>query len=385
MSFNDKEEVMLKQVPEGSVALNAQFDRLRERLFDHQVFQRSRGEFKFLTHTLQKLTEKAESATDFLRRLDRIFADARTVASIYAQFVQDGHNDAAAEILLALADRSQLLPQEEILSDHTVPYTLLMFEPEKTLYLLKLCFNWSGDAMWEFSKSKWASRWRALASGLREVRKKAADVKVSLVELPKDMQELCRSFPSIPSLLSEIREYVPNFQPCLTGEAYCRDVTLQFEHKANKQLRQYFHDGWRLHPAKKAARSNLFSQQYSGSSSSLFDYNRACAYEYLKFLECSNCAYLLKGDRSEIISHFPRPMQDRIATWQFRIPENVRTFFYNVGLHIEAEHDRWTRERPSFCSKNLHSGWGAMILHHDRHYAVRYDLDEEVTRITLQC
>lgn len=237
--------------------------------------------------------------------------------------------------------------------------------------------------MWEFVKSKWASRWYALASRLSGVREKAADVKVSPAEFPKDMQELCRSFPSIPSLLSQIHESVHSFPQCLTGEAYCQDVTLQFVHEANEQLRQYFHGGWGLRPAERAARSDLFSRQYqSGSSYSLFDYN--IAYAKLGFLEKHGCAYLLKGDRSAIVSCFPRPLQDKIATWQFRLPDNVRIYGCRIGLHVEAEHERWTRERPSFCSKNLHSGWGAMILHNDRHYAVRYDPGEEVTRMTLQ-
>lgn len=367
---------MLKQVPEESVSESQQYDRLRERVFDHQVFQRSRGKFGFLTEVLEGLAGEAESATDFLRRLDQIFADARTTANIYAQFVQDGYDDAAAEALQCLADESHRLPQEEVLSVHTVPYTLLMFEPEKTLYLLKLAFNWNGDEMWRFVQEKWGPTWR-FNDNYRRGEEPQRPPEEIMPDFPPDLRELCRKFPSLFLTLREIRSYQLHFRPEVLGNAHKHDVLKPFLHAAKEPLQIAFCDAIRLRPVEYGLGRDFFSNNID-----LFWHEARV--DDLGFLRQFGAAYLLKGDRSNLVSLFPRKMQDRIATWQFQVPDNIHPYDCQVGLHIEAEHERWRRERPSFCSKNLHSGWGAMMLYHDRRYARRYELGEEVTRITLQ-
>lgn len=74
-------------------------------------------------------------------------------------------------------------------------------------------------------------------------------------------------------------------------------------------------------------------------------------------------ALALYKKRNAIMRCFTHEERKRIAAWQFHLPkayagkEEHHLYF---GLHLVAEHEYWLRKRNPFCSSNIVNGYGAI-------------------------
>jgi hypothetical protein len=77
-------------------------------------------------------------------------------------------------------------------------------------------------------------------------------------------------------------------------------------------------------------------------------------------------AFLVRGrDQKDVLELYSRTVQEMIATWQFHLPviyKQVDTTRLLVGIHPEGEHGKWTKRYPSFASRGVTNGKGALVL-----------------------
>lgn len=367
--FLIKEDQMGKPVPE-ELAQDVQFENLRGRLFDHQVFQRSRGRFGFLTGLFMELAKQAKTPSEFAHLVDEVFADARTLGGIYYQLENSGQSAATGAFAHALADPIYRLPREEVVETDTKPYTLVMFDPEKTLATLEYLNTYSYSKDW----SELIKMWREVRSA-KLLGKTAMEAGWEKVNFPSAFEKLCQSLPTLPDLIPRLDMFYVNFPISLIGYAYATDVLSKFSTLESKHSSEST-EGYVLHKVFHGCRGLTLNSEtffhchftFNGNLPSGLHFARWPAMNYLG--NCVGFIYVVKGRQDEVKEVFPREFQDRLATWQLNIPANINTYFCSFGLHPAAEHEWWKKERPSFCSKNLTNNLGAIVLYKQENYAV---------------
>lgn len=86
---------------------------------------------------IDDMINETASPSEYLEKFDKFTSALRIITDLMAQLKRDGKTRLVEELKNALEDRNYVLMGETVPLEQTVPITLLMLEPEKTLPLLK--------------------------------------------------------------------------------------------------------------------------------------------------------------------------------------------------------------------------------------------------------
>jgi hypothetical protein len=129
-------------VPEGKSEPSDELEFLRMKLAGNRAFALCRGTFnQRMTHVVEDAIKKglkAENSRTAVRdSLRTYFAAAHIMGNLLAQLKRDGKEVAYEELTHALWDPSFLIMGETVALEKTIPFTILMLEPQKTLGLME--------------------------------------------------------------------------------------------------------------------------------------------------------------------------------------------------------------------------------------------------------
>lgn len=326
---------MKKHVPEGVASKEVQLDTLLQSLLGHQGFSRLRGKCgRSVSEVIENLLEKADSPNDFCNLWDQFAADVRVLGNMLAKYRRDGWAVAEKEMFAALTyyGGKHLLPGEKIPAQKTVPVTVVMLDPERTLRMI----HWivAGDNM-----------------DMYYVMKKG-EYKNPLV------QKLFESFPSLKEYMGQFREV----DAALIAALY-RDVMEHFPEYREMQGRRLKIDA---DPERLSSFTNVFMH----------------VWDEMQHVSVDSFGFVVFGKQNEVLRRFSREQQKRIGTWQLHLPRALLTDSkkaqvsfadqfaqqsashrfsrLEIGFFPEAEHARWTELYPNMTSRGIAYGLGAM-------------------------
>lgn len=75
-----------------------------------------------------------------------------------------------------------------------------------------------------------------------------------------------------------------------------------------------------------------------------------------------NFSFGFRSEQSEVLKHFTREEQRRIATWQIRPPKDEVSSPISLGVHPEANHSKWQTFYPSFASFGVSHNLGVVVI-----------------------
>ena len=318
---------MKKQVPEVPQTIEVPKERqigdLISQLEMNATFRRHRGQLCHGAQFLSKLASEAKSPAAFCKNWNALTGDLRILGNMMAKLSRDDREFALRELVGALSDPDHLFPGESHPIEKTVPVTLLMLDPARTLLMVKWILE---------------CHWMDLANYIGEKR----NLKIDGTFYRGKRREITEAlFARFPSLEEEFEWRIQR------GDLYEGPDLLRSHHREVDE--KYGH-----------LQGN--SPRFGGKKS------RALAIElpqYNDHLEITGAsfAYLVEADQKEVLSFFTREEQKTVATWQFRVlPESVdHRWDIRVGIHPEDEHGHWERECVGATSLGFSQGFGALI------------------------
>lgn len=310
---------MKKHVPDVPVSREVQLSDLRACLLGHQAIGRLRnnGCCGFVG-VFEELLDSAESPSDFLRQLDNMFGDLRIAGNKLAQLRRDGLGDAEGELVKALSDRRYLVEGETADQRDTVPVTVLMLDPARTLAMI----DWIIDGHW---------------------------MDLNGVLDGKDCGRLAKalfdSFPSLREFTAERRQQ-GHYEGCDLLSALRTDVTCRFP----------------------------LPSEWIGLRIKHGTYN-----DHLEVYDCRSFAFVIQAEQSEVLSQFPRELQEQLATWQLHLPKSMTMGDKDEGFscrHLdfgfckESDYPEWKRLFPSLTSAGVNAGLGLVAKLRNNHIAI---------------
>jgi hypothetical protein len=265
-----------------------------------------------------------------LANLNFFAGDLQVLVNKIVQLARDGHPEMAEEIIRGLERKNYLLPGEK-LDDKAENYTLLMFDPEKTILLI-----------------------RALSEGWYHDFDPYLDGRFNDRPLHPDTKTVFELFPTIRYFYEEnigISGRRKNFRhrsvadvPYILRTAYLHEVLSDFVGHFPKHLRKLNCTYPRVNLGHSAHR--IVDDRVRG------------------FINVT--AVMIRGKRKNVLARFPRPLQERIASWQMTIPDRYRNdhLGWKIGLHEKKEHAHWRKEFPTFVAKGngISNGLGAIFF-----------------------
>ena len=310
---------MSKQVPEGSSSV---FE-VRELMRGSDLFQRVRGKFKWVA-LVQTLVDGTKTPTEFLSKLDETVSDLRVIGNFAAKLKRDGKPEALKAFYRSLCDPRYLFSGEKLAEAELKPVTLVMFEMDKTLALM----NWI----------------MTVGSGASQC---------LLDESNSSARAICEKFPS---LLHAFKVCFGSHLISVVGPelnvAYYLDVLKKFRLVQMKLMQMKLEGLYFDHRQYDESFSlNMISQEYP--------------FEMLHFAGQGRFfSFFVEGEQKDLLSQFPREMQDLISTWQFRVPKHLLEHVQDLGfgLHTEAEHILVGNQYPLQTSFGCQNGHGAVLL-----------------------
>lgn len=323
------------QKPEGLSLMDTEW------WLTNRVFSKHRGQLQHLTAFLREIVFNAESpyycpTGKSLAKLNFFSGDFKTLADKLVQLTRDGHPEMAEEIIRALGRFGRLLPGEK--QEWTNErYTLLLFDPEKTLLLLKAILENSADSY-----------------HLNRYFKESDIEKTESPPFYLDTHRLCEMFPSIKFFF----EFHTGWKrgrsgyscgcPCpafILKSAFLYEVVADFHPYLPRDKKMIL-----LCPEESQIHLGDFWGSYDANpdESVISSWWKMNNHQELRFF--SKCfLFLFKGKRDEILKCFPRLLQDRIASWEFDIPNRYEYYRnWRFGLHPDSEHAGWERKYPMF-------------------------------------
>lgn len=315
------------------------------------IFQQHRGQLGVFVRFLEEIFGDKESSyfcesPSQFRRLNFFSGDLLALGNKIMQLKRQGETEFMEEVLRALRISKYLLPGEEPIDKETTPVTLLMLDPKKTIFLLRAMMPYGFfDELSVFVNPQQISRqW---------------------------VERIRPSIPKIFDLFPSLKKYVRFWTEAATPRekeldrsraadcirsAYLVDVVTNFwPHLGELAIRKHFID----------------SRQFVGDACG-FDRNDSVfeldwkenQERHFKTSEFgSSFLYAVKGERTEVLSRFPRNLQKRIASWQLRVPKDIG--YQYIGLHEADEHLFWKKRWPIFASrgeKGVSHDLGAILM-----------------------
>jgi hypothetical protein len=327
----------MKQVPEDQVVVprQEQVNRLKADLAGNQVFGRIRGRVSPFVSFVSHILEQADSPSDALRMYDDIVSDVRVMANLLAKYRRDGLNIAERELAVSLSDKTYLLPGEDLPIESLVPVTFVMFEPEKTMLMLRWVMNDSWQRLDEYLEGK----------------------KVTTLTM-----ELFEAFPSLQQTARErwIRRDYEGWDLLM---AHALDVIQKFPSLSKLDTIQIGRpvNLWKRFTVRYG------DPYYNDHLEMQKEESREVDGQYVKYGR--TFLYMFSGDQGEVLSHFTRDEQRSMATWQVYLPENMAPDRFGTkrldimaGIHPEADHGQYLEELPVYASRGVSHGWGLLVL-----------------------
>ena len=315
---------MPKQVPEEKKRLSEeeQLAKLREELAGNKAFGRQRGWWsKSLSEKFMEMIETTGSPTQAIKRFDAFAADARVMVQKLARYKRDGE-DAGFEMLkLVLTIRGNLIPGEVFPIEKTHPITLVLFNPERTFFLLEAT-----------KSSKWdAPYW------VRMGHKSA-----------KTLNEAAAFTPLFPHWREDADTAGSDLAVSMLSKILWSELKRQL-HFDNEVITRGRYEIW-PEPIVKNGVTFDFGEHWLwfGFQDATFRVN------YLPV------GAWYEGYPADFLRLFSREEQKLIRTWTFDCPPFLEPSRF--GFYPEKDHPRWQKAEPSIMSRGVSEGMGAAML-----------------------
>lgn len=383
---------MSKQVPEekkshGKNALgwDEQMEVLREKLLGNKTFGKIRGKLSIgLPDYLLAFINQSQSPTAAIGMWDEFASEIRILLNMAAGFKRDGMDSAQDELLQALKTPGYYLPGEnpQFTLEKTTKVTLLMFDPEKTMEIVKFALE-NGSEKLEFFRDYFFF----IDSFEDEVG--------GYTRIPGHIKQLSRySKLDLPSLISSFWKFLKPFEQ-KQKEGYLinhlQEAARHFMGHSNGGFGHEISLLYALYVLKKFVIAKVIPTKClcDGGQLKPLQLQMAGVREYPDLSFCSlphgsqlfeddklvvpfdvqdksNCfAFWFQADQGKVLSNFDRKVQSQVATWQFHIPTQIwekKGQQLHFGIHPEVEHSVWQGEFSNYCSKTPSHGWGAIFL-----------------------
>jgi hypothetical protein len=298
-----------------------------DKLVGNNTFASVRGRFRSINDLgiFGDILEQAKSPTDFCNNWDQLSADMRVIGNILACCKRDGFNEAAEEIKKALVDPTFMLPGETVPFDKTEPFTVVVFDFEKTLTMIRWirCAHWDSLDIYldeyygtldKESLQNWISR---------------TDYKVT--------HELFKVFPTLLS------------------------------HACVRRKRKD-HVGWDLLSSYRDYVLDDFDIMQFFKISAYLTMAKDTFNPYLEIFYNDAFGFLVREDQARVLSRFSRKQQKRISTWTVRLPVMlVDPFVTNqkglfVGFHPEDNHGDFECNANAYPSQGCSNKYGVVAM-----------------------
>jgi hypothetical protein len=352
----------MKQVPEeidNSRSSGIQIRDLIRKLEGNRNFGRYRGKLDGAAQWLGELAKSVDSPTDFRRLWEEVAPDLIILGGELAKLYRDGDHAAFEALVSALGNEDYLFPGEVIRVEKSVPLTLVMFDPEKTMVMLNWILRGYFVDAWHYAYKKhdhfkYSAREGLPDQSFVDKRNEFLSFRLELVD------KLFATFPSLKKSTDSRWYYASSSH--WTPDDYNPGVDLVFAYGLD--VLRKFGDNWPNTGMEDFIGLRLLPGQYDRIA---LGQTRHCVGG--EEIDCSgNFLFLYQGDQAELLSRFTREQQKKIATWQFRVHPNTISQINNhpsdrlkVGLHMEAEHETWRYTNTSLASLGFSQGMGGLL------------------------
>ncbi|NQT49449.1 hypothetical protein HQ571_02015 [Candidatus Kuenenbacteria bacterium] len=270
MNATEKPEITEQEVQK-------QFDELLLKLAGNQSFARIRGKLMEAEKGLSAMIDAGASPSEFRRNWDQYSKDVRVIGNLLAKFRKNGKEHAAEELTKALRSPGYTLPGEDYPFDDNITFTVVIFEMERVMTLVKyLVLD---------------------HTGVTEIGSSLDGVPADLVEAFPFFEGYKRDSSNPDYIYGDFRQALSDMNWPLAEKLPERSIKLRLSMSVCDSRR------W-----------DDLSMEGSG-----IDF----------------CGYIVRQtETSEIMKRFPRDVQDRLGLWRFEIPrvlydrwkENQRMF-----------------------------------------------------------
>jgi len=316
---------------------------LRNYLQGNEAFGRIRGKCGYLFSRFSSdILDDGMSPSQTVKQYDQFVSDMRIFLRKLAVFKRDNKMEAYRHLEKALVSSNYVLPWETYPVEETSPLTLLMFEPEKTLFMVKWIMNCS---------------WMDLDRYLEDPEK--FKQYLGDEEVRKTRRFTARLFEEFPRLeeFSRIRKRRREYEGWELLAAHTEEAISSFADLPDDLYGMSVAMGTFNDHLEVTSRHHTIAKPSEDEEISIGD----------QFL------FAFEGEPGEVLSHFSRDEQERIATWYMEPPRRLlepSDFDYrdlahlHIGLHLEGEHEEFQEQYPALSSNSASHGLGAVLLEH---------------------
>lgn len=377
---------MKQHVPEDPHSELVSLTALHDTLTGSSAYARARrrataGFAPFLDAMVQR---HSRSPTQFRRDWEKLAADLGVVGHLLAKLRRDGHERAYKELLASLNDPTYLMAGERIAPDRTVPLTLVMLDPPRTLAILA----WLLTSTYHEGDLGAALHFAAYERVPTYAPKMVYGWHDGGAVKPLT-QSTMRLLTACPELLTVGAKTLADAGTCSWPSVF---LARHYSTWRDPLGASWDAEGLELPAPPGGTPLFLDVMQYDSSASYTLNDSGPNWRTAPWHAWPSRALFLVRGTQAEVLSGYPRHLQKRIATWQLRAPATslepkskdscvLGTSGPRFGFHPEAEHDRWVGGRPAFASHGTTGGFGTVLvsryLHQPSYRVFSWDLRGE--------
>ncbi len=349
-----------KQVPEGQVpSKDEQHQLLLEKMAGNDVFKRQRGKLgASVLDVLLELIKTSTSRSEFRKRFDDLHGDLRVLGNWLAKYHLDGWEHAFEALVPSLREISILLPKEIVSLDETIPITVIMFEPEKTIMLLKF-LTACNNPLLVYQYAEMYMQRKALFDQPIEVQEDFPDILMPVITALNTWHQILEAFPTLRKACfdDQVIDFNPdpddlNARPVddlqkAIEKAYQHDILDKFD------IQERIRDG-SLYPIRESGQSRFHP------APGIFDSTTR------KYDLRIQCMIGWDAEPKQLLKFYTRKQQKRMAVWHIDLPGILKGLGLVLGVHEEGVHLVWQKEYPAICSKGVSHGLGAITLMSDK-------------------
>lgn len=321
----------MKTLPEaGKKPLGAeeQLRMLLKKLAGHKVFGRCRGVFEHLPieDILEVDSDVPPSPSAIQKAFSKLVSDRKVMLTMLAQLKRDGYSVAFEELYRALCEEDRIITSETVPVEQTEPGVLVMIDPKHVFLTLR----------WMYTTSQ-RDAYNWVTHGIIHPNRTPCGSLSS------------RFFGAFPYLIHRASGYMSEPTPKSPFELILFDRIEWMRRELSSGL--------------VGGSGNLLPMKVDPGKTDTWRVN-------------PTVAFFVRGkDQAEVLSCFEREEQDHIATWRFDYPkfDAYKMMVHSspgptmwIGFHPESEHERWQHQWPSYASRGVACGHGAVILDKER-------------------
>ncbi len=323
--------------------LTPELEELLEELKSNEAFRVCRGNLgarDWLSTGILRTGGLQTTPTKVIEEFDYRTSRTRIMLNMLTKLRREGKTQAALELESALTDNGFVLTGEDLPIDQRVYGTLAIFEPERTLELLK----WSSLLIPEIIDRHLGQKneWHSPAVDRPEFK----EWTLRIMEKNPEIEAALSDIYANPMRLSHRRSFMPD---CILDLGY-----------GNK---------WDY---------DILNNQLGGNA--VFMHNTDAPSNDDHVGNWCIGRFFFGKTQAEVLGKFDRKQQEEIATWQFHCPAHLCFGGYdgNIGLFPESEHARLCKKWPAYVSGSKCHRLGAVILekrlgHQRRFYDPLFD------------